>query len=153
MLSGLRVSPTASGVELVGSDLELTIRVEAPADTEGEGSSVVPARLLSEIVHKLDPGTVTVEFTDDEARVEAGRFRTALRTLSAADFPRLTEPGGDGVKVAAGALTDALRQVVPAASRDDARPILTGVLLAASAGGLRLVATDSYRLAVRDLEG
>ena len=46
VLSGLRVSPTASGVELVGSDLELTIRVEAPADTEGEGSSVVPARLF-----------------------------------------------------------------------------------------------------------
>ena len=153
VLSGLRVSPTESGVELVGSDLELTILVEAPADTEGEGSSVVPARLFSEIVHKLDPGTVTVEFTDDEARVEAGRFRTALRTLSAADFPRLTEPSGAGVKVAAGALTEALRQVVPAASRDDARPILTGVLLAASAGGLRLVATDSYRLAVRDLQG
>jgi DNA polymerase III subunit beta len=153
VLSGLRVSPTESGVELVGSDLELTIRVEAPADTEGDGSSVVPARLFSEIVHKLDPGTVTVEFTDDEARVEAGRFRTALRTLSAADFPRLTEPSGAGVKVAAGALTEALRQVVPAASRDDARPILTGVLLAASAGGLRLVATDSYRLAVRDLQG
>src|SRR5207237_8084576 len=64
-----------------------------------------------------------------------------------------TEPDGAGVKVAAGALTEALRQVVPAASRDDARPILTGVLLAASAGGLRLVATDSYRLAVRDLQG
>jgi DNA polymerase-3 subunit beta len=73
--------------------------------------------------------------------------------LSAADFPRLTEPEGAGVKVAAGALTEALRQVVPAASRDDARPILTGVLLAASAEGLRLVATDSYRLAVRDLQG
>jgi DNA polymerase III subunit beta len=153
VLSGLRVSPTSNGVELVGSDLELTIRVEAPAEAEGKGSAVVPARLFSEIVHKLDPGGVTVEFTDDEARVEAGRFRTSLRTLSAADFPRLTEPEGAGVKVAAGALTEALRQVVPAASRDDARPILTGVLLAASAGGLRLVATDSYRLAVRDLQG
>jgi len=153
VLSGLRVSPTDSGVELVGSDLELTIRVDAPADIEGDGSSVVPARLFSEIVHKLEAGTVSVEFTDDEARVEAGRFRTSLRTLSAADFPRLTEPEGAGVKVESGALTEALRQVVPAASKDDARPILTGVLLTASAGGLRLVATDSYRLAVRDLHG
>ena len=58
-----------------------------------------------------------------------------------------------GVRVAAGAFAEALRQVVSAASRDDARPILTGVLLTASAGGLRLVATDSYRLALRDLEG
>jgi len=140
-------------LELVGSDLELTIRVEAPADTEGEGSAVVPARLFSEIVHKLDPGTVAVEFTDDEARVEAGRFRTSLRTLSAADFPAVDGARRSGRQGAAGALTEALRQVVPAASRDDARPILTGVLLAASAEGLRLVATDSYRLAVRDLQG
>src|SRR5262249_54449952 len=152
VLSGLRVSPTDSGVELVGSDLELTIRVDAPADIEeGDGSSVVPARLFSEIVHKLEAGTVSVEFTDDGARVGAGRFRTSLRTLAAADFPRLTEPEGAGVMVESGALTEALRQVVPAASKDDARPILTGVLLTASAGGLRLVATDSYRLAVRDL--
>ena len=57
------------------------------------------------------------------------------------------------MRVEAAAFAEALRQVVPAASRDDARPILTGVLLAASAGGLRLVATDSYRLALRDLQG
>src|SRR2546429_10006624 len=114
----------------------MTIRVEAPADTEGEGSSVVPARLFSEIVHKLDPGTVTVEFTDDEARVEAGRFRTSLRTLSAADFPRLTEPEGAGVKAAAGPLTEALGQGVPAASKEHTRPISTRVLVSAPAGGV-----------------
>ena len=57
------------------------------------------------------------------------------------------------MRVEAAAFAEALRQVVPAASRDDARPILTGVLLTASAGGLRLVATDSYRLALRDLQG
>ena len=57
------------------------------------------------------------------------------------------------MRIAAAAFAEALRQVVPGASRDDARPILTGVLLTASAGGLRLVATDSYRLALRDLQG
>jgi DNA polymerase-3 subunit beta len=153
VLSGLRVSATAEGVELVGSDLELTIRAQAPAQVEGEGSAVVPARLLSDIVRKLDPGPVTIEFGDDDARIDAGRANFSLRTLPAADFPRLSEAAGSGVRVAADALAEALRQVVPAASRDDARPILTGVLLTASGGGLRLVATDSYRLAVRDLAG
>jgi DNA polymerase-3 subunit beta len=153
VLSGLRVSTAEGGIELVGSDLELTIRVEAKANVEGEGSAVVPARLLSDIVRKLEPGTVTMEFGDDDARIEAGRASFALRTLPAADFPRLPEVSGTGVRVEAGALAEALRQVVPAASRDDARPILTGVLLTASGGGLRLVATDSYRLAVRDLQG
>jgi DNA polymerase-3 subunit beta len=154
VLSGLRVSVASSGgIELVGSDLELTIRAEAPAQVEGEGSAVVPARLFSDIVRKLESGSVTIEFGEDDAQIEGGRASFALRTLPAADFPRLPEVTGAGVRVTAGSLAEALRQVVPAASRDDARPILTGVLLTAVGGGLRLVATDSYRLAVRDLQG
>ena len=153
VLSGLRVSLTAGSLELVGTDLELTIRVQIPADTDGEGSAVVPARLFSEIVRQLDGDTVAVELADDDAHIEAGRFATTLRTLSAAEFPRLPEVGEGGVRVEAAAFAEALRQVVPGASRDDARPILTGVLLTASTGGLRLVATDSYRLALRDLQG
>ena len=65
----------------------------------------------------------------------------------------MPEPAGEGVTLDAKALAEALRQVVSAASTDDSRPILTGVLMAAEADGLRLVATDSYRLAVRDLPG
>lgn len=153
VLSGLRVSLGQGSVELVGSDLELTIRVTAPAQGEGEGSVVLPARLFADILARLDADTVTVEFEDEDARIEAGRFATTLRTLSANDFPRLPEVPTSGVTVGAAALADALRQVVPAASKDDARPILTGVLLAAHDDGLRLVATDSYRLAMRDLPG
>ena len=153
VLSGLRVSLTPGSLELVGTDLELTIRVRIPAETDGEGSAVVPARLFSEIVRQLDGDTVSVELADDDARIEAGRFATTLRTLSAAEFPRLPEVSEGGVRVEAAAFAEALRQVVPGASRDDARPILTGVLLTASTGGLRLVATDSYRLALRDLQG
>ena len=76
-----------------------------------------------------------------------------MRVLPPEEFLRLPQPSGDAVTLAASDFADALRQVVPAASRDEARPILTGVLMAAEAGGLRLVATDSYRLAVRDLPG
>ena len=153
VLSGLRLTLTPGSLELVGTDLELTIRVRVPADTDGEGSAVVPARLFSEIVRQLEGDTVSVELADDDARIEAARFATTLRTLSAAEFPRLPEVSEGGVRVEATAFAEALRQVVPGASRDDARPILTGVLLTASAGGLRLVATDSYRLALRDLQG
>ena len=77
----------------------------------------------------------------------------AVRSLPATEFPRPPEPPDRAVTLDANALGDALRQVVSAASTDDSRPILTGVLLQAEAGGLRLVATDSYRLAVRDLPG
>jgi DNA polymerase-3 subunit beta len=153
VLSGLRVTLTQGSVELVGTDLELTIRVSVPAETEGEGSAVIPARLFAEILQKLEAGRVDVEFEDADARIQGGRFAMTLRTLAAGEFPRLSELDAEGVRVDAAAFAEALRQVVPAASKDDARPILTGVLLTASADGLRLVATDSYRLALRDLQG
>jgi DNA polymerase-3 subunit beta len=153
VLSGLRVTLTSGSLELVGTDLELTIRVRVPAETEGEGSAVVPARLFAEILQKLEGGGVDVEFDESDARIQGGRFAMTLRTLAASEFPRLPEVAAEGVRVDAAAFAEALRQVVPGASRDDARPILTGVLLTASSGGLRLVATDSYRLALRDLQG
>ena len=71
-----------------------------PADGDGDGTAVVPARLFTEILQKLDAGAVTVELDDDEATIESGRFTTTLRTLAAAEFPRLPEPSEDGgVKV------------------------------------------------------
>ena len=62
-------------------------------------------------------------------------------------------PTGESLTIGAAEFAEGLRQVVPAASTDDSRPILTGVLLAREGTGLRLVSTDSYRLAVRDLPG
>jgi DNA polymerase III subunit beta len=154
VLSGLKVTLAGDSLELVGTDLELTIRVRIPADGDGDGTAVVTARLFSELLQKFDAGVVNLEFGDDEATIESGRFTSKLRTLSASEFPRLPDASADGgVKVDAQAFGEALRQVISAASRDDARPILTGVLIAAVPEGLRFVATDSYRLGLRDLEG
>jgi DNA polymerase III subunit beta len=152
VLQDLRISATADGLELIGSDLEITNRVQVPAEVEEPGIAVVP-KLLGEIVRKLEPGPVTVAVTGDEAVITAGRFSTSLRLKPAEDYPRLASNDGQGVRLDASAFALALRQVVRAASKDDLRPILTGVLLTTHAGGLRLVATDSYRLAVRDLKG
>ena len=153
ILSGLLVRTGQDQVDLAGSDLELTIRVSAPAECDDEGAAVLPARLFGDIVRSLEPGAVSVDVGEDEARIKSGRSEFSLRVLAAEDFPRLPEVAGSGVRMDAAALAEALRQVIPAASRDDARPILTGVLLVAEGSGLRLVATDSYRLGVRDLPG
>jgi DNA polymerase-3 subunit beta len=152
VLQDLRVTATDDGLELIGSDLEITNRVRVPADVEESGVAVVP-KLLGEIVRRLEPGPVTVAVTGDEAVITAGRFSTSLRLKPAEDYPRLAPPDGAGVRVDAASFAAALKQVVRAASRDDLRPILTGVLLTAQGNGVRLVATDSYRLAVRDLAG
>ena len=152
VLQDLRVTATEDGLELIGSDLEITNRVRVPAEVEETGVAVIP-KLIGEIVRRLEPGPLTVSVTGDEAVISAGRFSTELRLKPAEDYPRLAPPDGEGVRVDASAFAAALRQVVRAASKDDLRPILTGVLLTAHGGGLRLVATDSYRLAVRDLSG
>ena len=86
-------------------------------------------------------------------KISGGRSQFSVRPLSLDDYPRLPTPASSAVTLDAAAFGEALRQVVRAASTDEARPILTGVLLTAENDGLRLVATDSYRLAVRDLPG
>lgn len=152
VLSGILVRAD-DGLELVGSDLEITIRVSATAEVTEAGTAVLPARLFGDIVRALGDGAVTVEVSDDEARIASGQSDFALRVLPVDEFPKVGEVTGDAVEIDGPVLAEALRQVVPAASRDDARPILTGVQLEAEAAGLRLVATDSYRLGMRDLPG
>jgi DNA polymerase-3 subunit beta len=153
VLSGVRAELNGDTLRLTGSDLDLTISVTAPVSGEADGVAVIPSRLASEIVRALDAGAVHVDADDDEARITAGRSQFSVRLLPADEFPRVSEPVGDAVTLHSDEFAAALRQVVPAASADDSRPILTGVLLSAEEDGLRLVATDSYRLAVRDLEG
>ena len=153
VLSGVKAELRGDSLVLTGSDLDLTIQVSVTVAGEGDGVAVVPARLAADIVRALEPGAVHVEVGESEARIASGRSHFGVRLLAADDFPRVADAPADEVTLDAGALVEALRQVVPAASHDDARPILTGVYMTAEAGGLRLVATDSYRLAVRDLSG
>jgi DNA polymerase III subunit beta len=153
VLSGVKAELHGDRLVLAGSDLDLTIQVAVTVAGQADGVAVLPARLAADIVRALEPGAVHVEAEGDEARISSGRSQFAVRLLPAEDFPRLPEAPADEVTLDAAALAEALRQVVRAASHDDARPILTGVLMAAEGDGLRLVATDSYRLAVRDLRG
>jgi len=152
-LTGIRLEVTGDQLQLAGTDLDVTIQVQMPIASGDPGVCVIPARLATDIVRGLDPGSVSFEVDENEARIAAGPTHYAVRVLPPEEFLRLPQPSGDAVTLAATDFADALRQVVPAASRDEARPILTGVLMAAEAGGLRLVATDSYRLSVRDLPG
>ena len=153
MLQGVRLEVAGDELRLAGSDLDLTIQVTAAVAGQEDGVCVIPARLAADIVRALDAGAVQIETDDHEASIASGRSQFAVRVLPADEFPRLPVQSGDAVTLAGADFADALRQVVRAASGDDARPVLTGVLMAAEDPGLRLVATDSYRLAVRDLPG
>ena len=151
VLAGVRMEVEGDRLTITGSDLELTIRLTVQVGGERDGAAVVPARLVGDIVKALPAGAVEVELGEDELSISAGRSQFSVRPLSLDDYPAQSEPAADAVTLQAEAMSEALRQVVRAASTDDARVVLTGVLLTSEEEGVRMVATDSYRLAVRDL--
>ena len=152
-LGGVRIESQANHLGVVGTDLDLTVHASTEVIGISDGVCVAPAKLLADIVRSLEPGAVTVESEGEKVEIGAARSRFSLRTFPVDDFPSLPEPPEPATFLPASSLAGALRQVVRAASSDDARPLLTGVLIAAEGGGIRLVATDSYRLAMRDIDG
>lgn len=151
VLSGVRLDVAGDELTVTGTDLELTIRLTVRVAGDVDGSTVVPARLVADIVKALPSGAVEVAVDDDEMSISAGRSQFSVRPLSLGDYPAQVELDAEPVKLASAEVADALRQVVRAASGDDARAVLTGVLMASEDDGVKIVATDSYRLAVRDL--
>jgi DNA polymerase-3 subunit beta len=151
-LAGVLVRAEDGRVELQATDMELGIRVSVPAQVERDGSAVVPGRLLLDVVRSLPKDDLTLEYRSSEQDVEvvSGTARFHLRTLPLEDFPKLPEPAGSVMRVPARAFVETINRVARSASRDETRPHLTGVLVSASARELRMVATDSYRLSVKE---
>ena len=118
-------------------ELALTARRRLDAKVEQEGTVLLPGRLFADVVRSLPPGEVELELRSEQRDVEiaAGGARFHLRTLPAEDFPRLPEVEGETVKLPGGPLAATIDLVARAASRDEVRPILTGVLLQAEGDG------------------
>jgi DNA polymerase-3 subunit beta len=131
----------------------MTVRTSAEVEVLEEGRAVIPGRLLSEAVRKMPAGQVTIGVSETDIEIQGNGPRFTLRPLTADDFPVQEDLVNDGVEVDGEEFASAINQVTVAASGDGARPILTGVLFESSEEGLRLVATDSYRLAKKDLSG
>lgn len=153
VLTGLRLEVQGDRLTVTGTDLELTIQLSIEVGGEVDGGTVLPARLVSDIVRSLGTGKVELTAEPDSVVISNGRSRFTVRPLSLDDYPKLASIVNTAVTLPAVAFGDALRQVVRAASTDDNRPMLTGVLMTAEGDGLRMVATDSYRLALCDLAG
>jgi DNA polymerase-3 subunit beta len=151
-LTGVLLEATDAGrLTLTTTDLEVSARLTIDVQVNEAGTALVPARLLGDTVKSLSDAPVDVETDRAQAQIRCAAYEGSLRLLPAEDFPGLQEPSGTKVQADAGAFAEAVSQVGRAASRDEARPVLTGVLVEISREGCMLVATDSYRLAVREL--
>jgi len=152
-LSGVRIEVTGDKLLLSCTDNDLSVQFVLNVGGQEDGVVVASAKLMSDIVRSMSEGKVTVETTGETVSVSSGRAQFTVPTFAATDFPNIVQASAPPVTLAANLFADALRQVVRAASSDMQRLALTGVLMSAEPDGLRLVATDSYRLAVRDLPG
>jgi DNA polymerase-3 subunit beta len=151
-LTGVLLEAAVEGtLTLTTTDLEVSARLSTDVQVTEEGTALVPARLLADTVKSLSDAPVEIDADQSQARIRCAAYEGSLRLLPVEDFPALQPPSGTRIVAEAPRFAEAVGQVARAASRDEARPVLTGVLLEVSREGVTLVATDSYRLAVRDL--
>jgi DNA polymerase-3 subunit beta len=154
ILQGVLCEVQGSNLRVTGTDLEMTVRTTTEVEVLEEGSIVIPARLAAEAIRKMPAGAVTITSGDGEVEIMGAGPRFSLRELPVDEFPHLGDVDFEGSVSADGdELVAAIAQATVGASVDSARPILTGVLFETDDEGVRLVATDSYRLAVRKLPG
>jgi DNA polymerase-3 subunit beta len=154
-LSGVLLSAGDGGVTLAATDLDLGLETTLDASVDEGGSILLPGRLFAEIARSLPDPSVEIESREAERDVEirSGGSSFHLRVLPVEDFPSLPQPQDEGaLKIPSPALEESIDLVARAASRDDMRPVLTGVFVNASGREMTMVATDSYRLAVKRTE-
>jgi len=153
ILSGILLRAESGGpVELAATDMELSVRVPVPAQVQEAGSTVLPGRLLLEIVRALPQSEVTIEQTPGTGavRIVCGPSEYSLHAQGAEDFPHLPDPSGPAFAVERQSFVATINHVARAASRDESRPVLTGILVEFGDGRVTMAATDSYRLSVKE---
>src|SRR5919201_5341450 len=153
VLGGIQLRAESGRLNLAATDMELSLRASVDASVDGEGTAVVPGRLLLDIARSLPDGDVTIEHRPDEAVVvvTAGSANYRLHTYSAEDFPRLPDVEATPLHVVdRDVLVETVARVGRSASRDESRPVLTGILVRFEPGKVVMAATDSYRLAVKE---
>lgn len=156
ILAGIHIRTLGPGeIELASTDMEMSLRIRAKASVSEEGAVVAPGKLLTDVVRSLPAGEIDISEDSENQMVEivSGQASFKLNCLPAQDFPRLPEMEEDAsFEIEAEPLMKVINTVARAASRDETRPVLTGILVKFSKDRLKMVATDSYRLSVMEAQ-
>ena len=152
ILSGILIRSEGGQLHLAATDMELSLRASLPARVAGEGAVVVPGKLLVDLIRQLPAEEVVLEHGAAEGvlRITSGASESRVNTYAAADFPRLPDVDVQLHALSAGVVLETINRVRRAASRDESRPVLTGILVRFEPGKLIMAATDSYRLSVKE---
>lgn len=154
VLAGVLLHARDGLLELAATDMELSLRTTLAAQIEGDGAVVVPGKLLVDLTRLLPPGEVTIDYRPDEgvAHVTAASYSSRLNIFAAEDFPRLPSVDVPLHAIETPSLLDTVDRVARSASRDESRPVLTGIQVRFEGKSLAMAATDSYRLSFKQTE-
>ena len=152
ILAGVLIEASDEGLSLAAFDYEASARTTIEATVDEPGTILVHGRLLSEIASRLPNAPIQIEVGEDDGIVlTCGSARFTLASMPVQEYPAIPEVSGESGLVPAEEFATAIAQVAFAASRDDVTPVLTGVQLEVAGTSLSLVATDRYRVALRDV--
>lgn len=152
ILSGILIEATDAGLTLSSFDYEVSAQTEIAAQVEEPGRILVSGRLLADIASRLPNAPVSFSTEDGRIVVACGSANFTLLSMPVEEYPTLPQVSEQSGVLSADAFASAISQVAVAASRDDVTPVITGVQLEISENSLSLVATDRYRVAVREIE-
>ena len=155
LLGGILLETGESVVRLSATDMEISIQTSSPAEVSEEGRVVIPARIFNDIVRSLPRGEISL--THDRAegmvRLSSRENEYRIRAYAAEDFPKLPEfDEAQAFKMSGEALVETVEKVSRSYSRDETRPVLTGILVSFEESRVRMVTTDSYRLSIKETE-
>lgn len=152
ILSNVLIKTSNNRLSLSATNLDIAIAHYIGAKVKEEGSITVPARLMQDFVNSLPDGVIELDLQETKLHVTTDQYKSVVNGILADDFPTMPAiTSGKEWKVKADIFKKALQQIVFAASNDETRPVLTGVLLQTFEGNLYMAATDSYRLAEKNL--
>jgi DNA polymerase-3 subunit beta len=155
ILSGILLELQGGELRLAATDMELSLRANVQAQIEGDGAIVLPGKTLADIARLLPSDEVAIEHKPSEAvvHITSGSASYTLHMYNPEDFPRLPELDAvETFSVDRESLLETIHRVARAASRDESRPVLTGILVSFTGGKIVMAATDSFRLAVKETE-
>src|SRR5215210_3285217 len=155
LLGGILLEADEGALKLSATDMEISIQTSSPAEIEGEGRVVIPARIFNDIVRSLPGGGFSLEHEASEGtvRLVAGENEYRIRAYAADDYPQLPAFPEEGTfRMSGESLVETVEKVSRSYSRDETRPVLTGILISFEDSRVRMVTTDSYRLSIKETE-
>ncbi len=155
LLGGILLEARGDEVRLSATDMEVSIQTSSPAEVADEGRVVIPARIFNDIVRSLPDGQFSLDHDASSGTVKltAGENEYSIRAYAADDFPQLPSFDAEGsFKMRGESLVETVEKVSRSYSRDETRPVLTGILISFEDSRVRMVTTDSYRLSIKETE-